>query len=167
MLVYTQTSPQVRVIAQEITNIRNQNPLVAPVKVAVDQTSGFTWPWTWYLRNHEDASFPQLTDISDLSDTDSDILLVHSNNRISADTTLSDEFSEGITYPHRWWFPEYTYRNLSIADYLTGNASLIKGLNYWFFRTGVVNEIGSEDGVLYHRRSLDSSKQLTDRLRNR
>ena len=167
MLVYTQTSPQVRVIAQEITNIRNQNPLVAPVKVTVDQTSGFTWPWTWYLRNHEDASFPQLTDTSDLSDTDSDILLVHSNNRISADTTLSDEFSEGITYPHRWWFPEYTYRNLSIVDYFTGNASLIKGLNYWLFRTGVVNKIGSEDGVLYHRRSLDSSKQLTDRLRNR
>lgn len=167
MLVYTQTSPIVRNIAQEIIATQSQNSHMSPAKVTIDQTNGFTWPWTWYLRNHLSASFPQLTDTSDLSDTDSDILLIHSNNRISADTTLPEEFSEGITYPHRWWFPEDTYRNLNIMDHLTDRASLVESLNYWFFRTGVSNKIGSEDGVLYHRRSLNYLDQLSEEIKNR
>ena len=167
MLVYTQTSPAVRNIAQEITATQSQNSHMSPAKITIDQTNGFTWPWTWYLRNHLSASFPQLTDTSDLSDTDSDILLIHSNNRISADMTLPEEFSEGITYPHRWWFPEDTYRNLNIMDHLTSRASLLESLNYWFFRTGVSNKIGSEDGVLYHRRSLDYLEQLSEEIKNR
>jgi hypothetical protein len=167
MLVYTQTSPQVRNIAKKITDIKSLNFYGEPVKVTIDQTNGFTWPWTWYLRNDENTSFPQLTDISDLSNTDSDILLIHSTNRMSADMTLPEGFSEGIPYPHRWWFPEDAYRHISLADYISGDSSLVAGLKYWFSRSGVVDKIGSEEGVLYYRQSLENSERLVEDLKYR
>ena len=164
MLVYTQTSPKVRTIANEITRSIDTSSPSKNLTISVDQTSGFTWPWTWYLRNYEKTSFPLLSSSSDLSESDSDILLVHSSNRVTADTTIPDEFSKGITYPHRWWFPEDTYRNFNILDYFDGKKPFINTLNYWLLREGIKDRIGSEDGILYYRTSSERAKNIGTQL---
>ena len=86
----------------------------------IDSTSVFTWPLAWYLRDRSKVMYeiyPNKTE-----DISQKILIVHSNNyKIS-------EMPNSITHqkvPHRWWFPEYTYRNLSLSNFIPSYEQLM------------------------------------------
>ena len=51
MLVYTQTSPDIRALADEFRRAEGYAGENDGITIAVDDTSGFTWPWAWYLRD--------------------------------------------------------------------------------------------------------------------
>ena len=56
MLVYTQTSPDLKKSLSIIDEIDSQN--VGPeINISIDTTSGYTWPWAWYLRNRPNVSY--------------------------------------------------------------------------------------------------------------
>lgn len=163
MLIYTQSSPDITEVienikqVEKVTGKRNNTPII------IDDTSGFAWPWVWYLRNYDQVSYP-MYDKSPLNqDPDSSVILVHSQNKIQADAILTDSYSEGILVKHRWWFPENTYRDYSIIKFLRTLTKLnawqeIAG--YFIHRDGVVGQIGSEDAYVYY------SKEFQENLLN-
>ena len=121
MLVYTQTTPHVSGLYRHVGDARAAEP--APLLLTVDDTSGFSWPWAWYLRDPDDyavsynsfgtANLPGYA-------PESAVLLVHRSNRDNAATMLGDEFGEGTLVRHRWWFPEHKYRGLTVGGLLRG-----------------------------------------------
>ncbi len=148
MLVYTQTSPDV-VRALEALPLASGD---API--AIDATSGFSWPWAWYLRDEDRVSFPAYGAASFKSAPSERVLIVHSNNRDSAERALAEGFSDGERVRHRWWFPEHRYRDLTPTEVIAGIArreTWRAAMGYWLNRDGVFDELGSEDSYLYYK----------------
>ena len=150
MLVYTQTSPDVTRLLDELD--RSEAGIDTPI--SIDSTSGFSWPWAWYFRDAEGATFPVYnTDSFDAEPYES-VLLVHSKNRESADEMLSDTFSEAERIRHRWWFPEHVYRNMTpskLASKMLDRSAWRHAAAYWLNREGVMDQVGSEDSYLYFK----------------
>ena len=106
MIVYTQTSPDIHRLAGRL---REQDLQAGVQRAAIDGTSGFHWPWYWYLRGLEGIGYTSYG-AGSVTMPNAPIALVHSNNRSNADTVLVESFSEPRLIRHRWWFPEEVYR---------------------------------------------------------
>lgn len=155
MLVYTQTSPDIRTLAAEFRRADGFEGENAGISIDVDDTSGFTWPWAWYLRDSDryHASYRGIDGetFADGSPT-AEVLLVHSNNEGDVSPSIGGLYTEGQRIRHRWWFPEHTYRNLSLerlASGLTNRETWRTVMDYWLFREGVRHNIGSEDAYVF------------------
>ncbi len=150
MLVYTQTSPDVTRLLDTMAS----EGADAAMPMAIDGTSGFSWPWAWYFRNEERAYFPTYSSGSFETNPSSPTLVVHSMNREFADEGLADAYREAQRIRHRWWFPEHVYRGLTPGDFLSGlfdRAAWRGAASYWLNREGVRHMLGSEDSFLYFR----------------
>ena len=148
MIVYTQTSPDVTRLLSSL-QITNDE---AAVSISIDATSGFSWPWAWYFRNASNAYFPSYDSESFNSLPGEQVVVVHSSNRESADEGLADVFNEAERIRHRWWFPEYIYRDLTPARFVGAmfdRSAWRRAMDYWLNRDGVLDRLGSEDSYLY------------------
>ena len=153
MIVYTQTSPDV----VRLLDTFEETGAGTAVPVEIDATSGFSWPWAWYLRNDEKAHFPVYNSESFEVPPTGPVLVVHSNNRASADVSLRDAYMEGERIRHRWWFPEYIYRDLTpvkFANALFDRSAWRRAMDYWLNRSGVKYRLGSEDSYVYFREDV-------------
>ena len=155
MLVYTQTSPDIRTLAEEFRRADGYEGENSGLAIDVDDTSGFTWPWAWYLRDSSryHASYRSIggETFVDRSPT-AEVLLVHSNNEGDVTPSLEGLYTEGQRIRHRWWFPEHTYRNVTLEGFARGliNRETWRSVSdYWLFREGVRHNIGSEDAYVY------------------
>ena len=155
MLVYTQTSPDIRTLAGEFRRANGFEGDDNGIAIDVDDTSGFTWPWAWYLRdsNRYHASYRNIDGEAfvDRSPT-AEVLLVHSNNEGDVTPTVEGLYTEGQRIRHRWWFPEHTYRDLTLdrlASGLVDRETWRSVVDYWLFREGVRHNIGSEDAYVF------------------
>ena len=113
MLVYTQSSPDVPVLRDEIDHVAAASGMGYDLPIEVD--SSLTWPWAWYLRDYHSVGYPAFSE--DYQPPTGTVLLVEKG---SADRlNLSPEsFSEGVPFTLRWWFPEHgTYRDLTVEDF--------------------------------------------------
>ena len=157
MIVYTQTTPHVSGLYEHVGEARARGGGHDPLLLTVDDTSGFSWPWAWYLRDPSDytvsynsfgaAELPGYV-------PESSVLVVHRNNRQKAAPKIGDEFGEGTLVRHRWWFPEHKYRDLSLGRLVRGVAdrSTLQAVIEYFLDRGVVfDDIGSEDSYVYFR----------------
>ena len=157
MLVYTQTTPHVSGLYEHVGEARAQAAASDPLLLTVDDTSGFSWPWAWYLRDSEAYTVSYNSfGASDLPSyaSESSVLVVHRNNRQKAAPNIGDEFGEGTLVRHRWWFPEHKYRDLSLGTLVRGVAdrSVLRAVFEYFLDRGVVfDDIGSEDSYVYFR----------------
>ena len=155
MLVYTQTSPDIRRLAVEISRADGYEGEDNGISIAVDDTSGFTWPWAWYLRDSDQyhASYRGIDGEAVESGAPSaEVLLVHSNNEDEVSPSLEGLYTEGQRIRHRWWFPEHTYRELTperLASWLVNRETWRSVMEYWLFREGVRHNIGSEDAYVF------------------
>ncbi len=148
MIVYTQTSPDVVRLMDTI----NATGLGVDEPADIDQTAGFTWPWAWYFRDSDNVNFPTYNENSFETAPSSPMVVVHSQNKSAADERLGAEFTEGERMRHRWWFPESTYRNVTPGKVLSGafdRQTWRKVMDYWLYRRGVEDRIGSEDAYVY------------------
>lgn len=107
MIVYTQTSPDIHRLAGRL---REQDLQAGVQRAAIDGTSGFHWPWFWYLRGLDGIGYTSYSASGAVTMPNAPIALVHSNNRGAADPVLIESFSEPRLIRHRWWFPEEVYR---------------------------------------------------------
>lgn len=108
MLIYTQTSPDVTRVMDEIGALSEE--LTGGEHLEVWYDSGVSWPFQWYLRNYDNARFigPSLSQ----DPGNAPILLLGGNS------DLSSQYLSNYTatnYVLRWWFPEETYRGFAIA----------------------------------------------------
>ena len=155
MLVYTQTSPDIRQLAEEIRRADGYEGEDSGIAIGVDDTSGFTWPWAWYLRDSDEyhASYRKIDgEYVTAGAPNVEVLLVHSNNEDEVKPSLEGLYTDGQRIRHRWWFPEHTYRNLTLGRLwsgLTNRETWRSVADYWLFREGVRHNIGSEDAYVF------------------
>ena len=152
MIVYTQTSPDITRLRAEIERVGDATGQQGAVSIAIDQTSGFTWPWAWYLRDYTRVSYPSYSGGSLKEAPESSVLLVHSNNQKEADQVLTDRYAAGERFTHRWWFPETTYRGLTLGKFLGAFAdrqAWRTAMDYFLYRKGVEDRLGREDAYIY------------------
>ena len=155
MLVYTQTSPDIRLLAEVIGGADGYEGEDNGISIAVDDTSGFTWPWAWYLRDSDQyhASYRGIDGKAVESGAPSaEVLLVHSNNEDEVSPSLEGLYTNGQRIRHRWWFPEHTYREITperLASGLVNRETWRSIVDYWLFREGVRHNIGSEDAYVF------------------
>ncbi|MEE2884992.1 MAG: hypothetical protein VX701_04790, partial [Chloroflexota bacterium] len=155
LLVYTQTSPDVLSILDEIEKTDRERNISDQIWVTIDQTSGFTWPWAWYLRHRAKVEFPNYDAQPMKSVPNSSVVITHLNNKASTDKTLGDSFTKGKRFKHRWWFPEYRYRDITLTNFLptiVNRSTWINIVEYYLHRSGVDHDLGSEDAVVYFAR---------------
>jgi predicted membrane-bound mannosyltransferase len=164
MLVYTQTSPDITRLMGEIEEAGDATGQGASIPITVDQTSGFTWPWAWYLRDYTRVGFPSYSNSPPSEPPDSDFLFIHANNQGPADQVLRQAYNEGQRIKHRWWFPEETYRNLTVSKFLKGFAdrdTWRKAMDFWLHRKGIKERIGSEDAYVYISKDMPPRASLS------
>ena len=162
MIVYTQTSPDIKRLRDTLVLAGDATGQLDGVPITIDQTSGFTWPWAWYLRDQQGVDFPSYTTAPLEQAPETPVLLLHSNNRDDADGVLDEQYSEGQRIPHRQWFPEETYRGLTLGRFLTSFAdrqAWRNAMDYFLYRKGVRDRIGSEDAYVYFSPSLPQDFQ--------
>lgn len=159
MLVYTQTSPDVPRIAKELRSLAERE---GSLSIVVDSTDGFSWPWSWYLRDYQGVSYPCFN--SDLNCTDitsvptAQVILLALRNEDMVRDQL-DGFVRGEHYEHRWWFPEYssmTYRGITPKKFLQGmtHRTTWETIMRYFLHREIKGELGSSDGVVYYSEEL-------------
>ncbi len=152
MLVYTQTSPDVTRLLSEIERAGTGQT------IAIDTTSGFSWPWVWYLRGREQVRFMEFKPDQMDGPDKPPVVVVHRNNRSDVNSSLSSaDYGEAQRVRHRWWFPETTYRSLTpgkILGSLTDREAWRRAMDYFMHREGVRDQLGSEDSYLYVARDL-------------
>ena len=152
MIIYTQTSPDVPQLAKTIESAAEVTGQRTALTITIDQTSGFTWPWAWYLRDYTNVGYPSYTSTPLEEAPDSSLLLLHSKFQEDAEELLKEKYSEGERIKHRWWFPEATYRDLTAGKFLKAfvdRESWRTAMDYFLYRKGIRSRLGSEDAYLY------------------
>jgi uncharacterized protein (TIGR03663 family) len=118
MLIYTQTSPDVSRIMNEVDELSAQ--LTGGNGLVVWYDSHVSWPFQWYLRNYPNKRFIG----SALSGQPENAAIV-----LVGGTTQGDAFLAGYAeqeYVLRWWFPEEMYRDFAIAPEINPGRSAWK-----------------------------------------
>ena len=57
LLIYTQSSPEIARIAQDIDQLAEATGKGYNLPIAVDSTDSFAWPWAWYLRDYKSVAY--------------------------------------------------------------------------------------------------------------
>jgi uncharacterized protein (TIGR03663 family) len=101
LLVSTQSSPEVKRVADEVRALDRRSP--DPVSVVVDEAEGATFPYAWYFR-HLDVGYVDLTQAALPADADVVVLTEASRARLAAQ--LGD--FRGRRFAFRiWWVRDY------------------------------------------------------------
>ena len=129
------------------------------VPITIDGTSGFAWPWVWYLRDHTRVGYPSYTAQTPDGALDSAVVIVHGNNRDTFNLTVEEGYKEEVRIRHRWWFPEHTYRNLTfgkVARSFADRGAWRRAMDYFMHRR-LGSTPGSEDAYVYIAQDLPQS----------
>lgn len=151
MLIYTQSTPDIPRLSAAIEQEAEVEGKPQALPVAIDSTSGFQWPWAWYLRNNNSAGYPSYGGDAPKEAPQDAVLLVHHNNSSKLEPMLKDGYKEGMRIKFRWWFPEETYRNLTVRKFFKSfgdREAWRRTMDYFLYRK-MRPEPGSEDGILY------------------
>lgn len=141
MLVYTQSSPDVPKVADEIYEYAEM--LEARGERAIIQMSGETpWPYSWYLRHYQTAS-------GVVAGQNYPIVMTDVKDKMRMKTVLENKFV-GRQYRLRVWWQPNDFRQV-----FDGQDWWEKFWRYFFYREPWRNPyIGSSDFMFYVRRDL-------------
>lgn len=108
LLVYTQSSPDIPKLRDQIDELATATGLGYDLPIAVDTTDSFSWPWAWYLRDYKHVSYMDFSTSHLLGNYQ--VMLVNESNIGKVNDSLSQSaslrFASPTRYPHRWWFDE-------------------------------------------------------------
>ncbi len=131
-LIYTQTSPDIPVIARQLEALAEQRGGKDQVTIVVDASESMSWPWAWYLRDFKNASYVDRIDADTIPEG---AILLLWDGTLRQMPALADRFTTSEEYRHRWWFPEEGYRSwtrANLAQRLTeGSLPLDLAEFYW------------------------------------
>ncbi len=111
MLVYTQSSPQLKDVADQINALAEASGMGYDLPIAVDTSDSFAWPWAWYLRDYKAVSYADFTNGPPTGNF-SVMLVAFGNVGRAQDYAASNpavQYGSPQRYPHRWWYDE-TYK---------------------------------------------------------
>ncbi len=112
-LIYTQTSPDIPVIARQLEAIATERGGKDKVTIVVDASESMSWPWAWYLRDYKNATY---VDHIDTERVPQDAILLVWDGTLSALSEIRGRYPTAEEYTHRWWFPEEGYRSWTRAS---------------------------------------------------
>ena len=141
MIVYTQTSPDLARLYKQVVEAGGQD-----TPILIDQSSGFSWPWAWYLRDHSRVSYAGPA----IGSPDQSVLVLHVDNSGNSGDPALDGYTEGIRIAHRRWFPE-TYKGSTLGDLASAifdRRAWRKTMDYFLHRD-LDTPLGSEDVYVY------------------
>lgn len=154
MLVYTQTSPDVGQVMEEVDRVAFRSGQGRD-KVKVVYDSGVSWPFEWYLRDYKGKVFIGAGSIP-ANAMDAPIVIVGlENNRDQAIKQQLGSKYVGQKYRLRWWFPE-DYRSIDLQSFgwfFGDSATRARIWRYFIFRE-TLNPLGSTDFMMFVRRDL-------------
>jgi len=111
LLVYTQSSPQLKDVADDIERLAAATGLGYDLPIAVDTTDSFAWPWAWYLRDYRAVSYIDFSAGPPAGQYQ--VMLVAAGNLGRIQDYLArpatTAYAAPQRYPHRWWYDE-TYK---------------------------------------------------------
>ncbi len=148
MLVYTQTTPDVTMVVEEIENLSERLEGGKEMRVAFDDFT--SWPMWWYLRDYPNKVFFGKEPMGPL---DAPVVLVGLDNEAAVRPYLTDYIRR--QYRLRWWFPE-DYRNLTpglILENLRNPDTRQSFINFLLYRE-LENPLGSSDFAFYMRKDV-------------
>ncbi len=158
ILVYTQTSQDIRQVANEIELAGDLTGTGVDISLSVDTSDSFAWPWHWYLRGYTSASFQDLSQDSVGATQGVDIAVINARNN----SKVLPDYVQGYTEPrriqHRAWFPE-DYRNMTpkiFWDTIWDRNRWRRSVDFFVHRE-ISSEIGSVDSFVYFNNSLPLS----------
>lgn len=145
LLIYTQSSPQLKEIADHINDLADASGMGYGLPIAVDTTDSFAWPWAWYLRDYKAVTY---TDFSNGPPAgEYPVMLVAFGNVSKVQDYVASQsttqYGSPIRYAHRWWYDETYKYAMDVED---GQACTAKGGNCGPFRLATWQHIG--DGIL-------------------
>ena len=166
MLVYTQTTPDITRTMANIEERARETGLGYDLPIIIDRTSGFGYPWRWYLRDYEkvqwpcyDANTSDATCASLNAEPEAEVIVLHYRNEAASAEFLQD-FGEGERIGHRAWFPEFaTYKSgsdpLPLDDFVGALGSGDAWRQWWnfFLNRELADDkaVGSEDAIVFFR----------------
>ena len=120
-LIYTQTSPDVPIIVEEIRrasinqtrNDRSKEDPAGGLTMPISVDGKLAWPFQWYLRDYRSVAWLNL-DENDLTGLDAPAVLLQSNQETEQGRTRLQTAREDLETTHtklsnsvlNWWFPE-------------------------------------------------------------
>ncbi len=158
ILVYTQTSQDIRQVASEIELAGDLTGQGLGIPVSIDTSDSYAWPWHWYLRNYTSARFEDLSGSGTGASHGADIAVVHTRNNDKVEDFYSDGYTDPRRIRHRAWFPE-DYRNLTPGVFWDTiiDRNRWRGSIDFFLRRELSGDIGSVDSYVYFSNSLPLS----------
>jgi len=148
MLIYTQTTPDVTMVLEEIERLSERLAGGKEMSVAFDEFT--SWPFWWYLRDYPNKVFFGKEPVGPL---DAPVVLVGLDNESAVRPYLTDYIRQ--QYRLRWWFPE-DYRALTaktILEYLRNPDTRQSAINFVLYRE-LENPLGSSDFAFYMRKDI-------------
>ena len=123
MLIYTQSSPEITRMADEIDALAEATGRGVDLRIAIDARTSFAWPWVWYLRDYRNVTYSDMEE--GLPPGEFDVILINAANARVVSRDIADRGATGFApptlYPHRWWFPE-NYKAALTAGPFEGQA---------------------------------------------
>ncbi|MGH2585545.1 MAG: hypothetical protein ACRDJE_11580, partial [Dehalococcoidia bacterium] len=153
MLIYTQTSPQLKAMMGRIDELARTTGQGNNLPITIDAAEAFTWPWAWYLRDYKDVMYLDLGGypLADLPTVRAGAVLITQSANASAADAWPGAYGRGERFPHRWWFPEESYRDTTgprLWRWLRDPDMWSDWLGFFLHRTTPYS-IGSVDAIAF------------------
>ena len=151
LLVYTQSSADLGLVLEKIEEIAGYEAVPREsIKLFVDTTDGYAWPWVWYFRDFTNVTYGDYDDIGRSIEEANAVLLINARNTgVVDDTLLHSQFYESLDYRHREWHPE-SYRDFDLK-FLMDVGSWENIFGYVLFRD-LETPTGSANARMYFHR---------------
>ncbi len=158
ILVYTQTSQDIRQVANEIEVAGALTGEGRTISLSIDTADSYAWPWHWYLRNNTGALFQDLSRDDASAAQGVEIAVINERNNGKVESDYRNAYTEPRKIQHRAWFPE-DYRGLTpkvFWDTIWDRDRWRGSIDFFVYRE-FSGEIGSVDSYVYFNNSLPLS----------
>ena len=166
MLVYTQTTPDITSTMANIEQRASDTGQGFELPIIIDRTSGFGYPWRWYLRDYTNVNWPCYdAETSDATCSalneppGAEVIVMHYRNEAASAQYLA-AYDDGERIGHRAWFPEFaTYKSgsapLPLDSFIgaLGDGATWREWWDWFINREFADDkqVGSEDAIVFFR----------------
>tara|TARA_B100000029_G_scaffold505729_1_gene586932 strand:- start:16078 stop:17976 length:1899 start_codon:yes stop_codon:yes gene_type:complete len=144
-LIYTQTSPDLKLVMNQIEAIHSEKS--SPIYI--ETAAALSWPWAWYLREY-DVKYVT-GDYFSLIDFSTQPILITNKASVPGSMFEKLQYARRVQYRHRSWFDESGYRSITFDSLLEQamNGSLILNGIHFLLDQGDESSVGSLYGEAY------------------
>lgn len=123
LLVYSQTGQETPYAAECIERFTESAGFHREsIRILADEHDNFAWQWRWYLRDYPWVTYRTLN-TDPLTEAPSEPLVMMSIWSEDANKEHLENYTRLGELHTLWWYPNYAYSDITVADVLTGIVS--------------------------------------------